>query len=138
MPVRRTGAYRHKKALVYTVVKTCVQLMLLLTCISWACRLQSHYNCIFCWNSDWFYQKSKINFDALFLSSASVIIVGYIYGWTPQKLIQKVSQRNLLLFFMPFNILQVLFILTIRKGSFSRWRPRWLPRANILYIQGNI
>src|SRR6218665_282416 len=56
----------------------------------------------------------------------------------PKKLIQKVSQWNLVLFFMLFNILKVYFILTIRKGSFSRWRPRWLPRAKILYIQGNI
>src|SRR6218665_801527 len=46
-----------------------------------------------------------------------------------KKLIQKVSQRNLLLFSMLFNILKVPFLLTIRKGSFSRWRPIWLPRA---------
>jgi len=56
----------------------------------------------------------------------------------PEKLIQKVSQRNLLLFFRIINILKVSFILTIGKGSFSRWRPRWLPRAKILYIQGII
>src|SRR6218665_370950 len=31
-----------------------------------------------------------------------------------------------------FNILKVSFILTIRKGSFLRWRPRWLPRSKIL------
>src|SRR6218665_3306370 len=37
-----------------------------------------------------------------------------------------------------FNILKVPFFLTIIKRSFSRWRPRWLPRAKILYIQDNI
>jgi len=35
-------------------------------------------------------------------------------------------------------MLKVPFILTIRNGSFSRWCLRWLPRAKILYIQGNI
>src|SRR6218665_2916786 len=48
---------------------------------------------------------------------------------TLNKLIQKVYQRNLVLFFMLINIVKVSFILTIRNGSFSRWRPRWLPRA---------
>src|SRR6218665_114659 len=111
--------------------------------------------------------------------------------FNPTKMIQKVFQRNLLLFLMLFNILKVPFILTIgkgsfqdgvqdgcrelnfsiskalfnihksfwcqtlgfkssfnilnvpflliiRKGLFSRWRPRWLPRAKLLYIQGII
>jgi len=39
---------------------------------------------------------------------------------------------------MLFNILKVYFGLTIRKRSFSRWRPRWLPRAKIVDIQGTI
>jgi len=39
---------------------------------------------------------------------------------------------------MLINIVKVSFILTIRNGSFSRWRPRWLPRAIIVDIQGTI
>src|SRR6218665_1387842 len=76
--------------------------------------------------------------DSQYLSITRTRLVGYIYDLTPKKLIQKVSQRNLVLFFMPFNILKVCLSLTIRKGSFSRWRSRWLPRAKILYTQGNI
>src|SRR6218665_751453 len=71
-------------------------------------------------------------------ATASAALICEEIPHNPKKLIQKVSQRNLLLFFMPFNILKVPFILTIRKGSFSRWRPIWLPRAKSFYIQGNI
>jgi len=39
---------------------------------------------------------------------------------------------------MLINIVKVFFILTIRKGPFSRWRPRWQPRATILDIHGTI
>src|SRR6218665_335175 len=66
------------------------------------------------------------------------VIVGSINGSTLNKLIQKVYQRNLVLFFMLINIVKVSFILTIRNGSFSRCRPRWLPRAIIVDIQGII
>src|SRR6218665_283193 len=57
----------------------------------------------------------------------------------PKKIILNLgfSMESVTSIFILFNILKVYFILTIRKGSFSKWRPRWLPRAKILYIQGN-
>jgi len=72
------------------------------------------------------------------LTLSAYNLVGSINGSTLNKLIQQVYQRNLVLLFMLFNIVKVSFILTIRNGLFSRWRPRWLPRAIIVDIQGNI
>jgi len=37
---------------------------------------------------------------------------------------------------MLINIVKVSFNLTTGKGSFSRWRPRWLPGNKIDYISG--
>jgi len=49
-------------------------------------------------------------------------------------LIEKFSQQNPLSFVMLIDIVKVSSILTIEKGSFSRWRPRWLPKAKIVHI----
>jgi len=52
--------------------------------------------------------------------------------------LERCSWRQIVGFNSCFNIIKVSFILTTRKGSFSRWRPRWLPRAEIVVIQHTI
>src|SRR6218665_2237674 len=52
--------------------------------------------------------------------------------------IERCSWCQIVGFNSNFNILKASFILTTRKGSFSRRRSRWLPRAKSVDIHGNI
>ena len=61
-----------------------------------------------------------------------------IWGGTPKKLIQKVFWRILVDLTMLNNILKVYRVLTSGKGSFSRWRPRWLLGSYNDYISKTI
>jgi hypothetical protein len=52
-----------------------------------------------------------------------------------RKLIEKFSQKTPLPFVMLIDLVKVSSILTIGKGSFSRWRPRWLSKAENFYLK---
>ena len=54
-------------------------------------------------------------------------VVGCIIWFDPEKLLQKVSQRYIVVYGVLNNISKVYQNLTMQKVLFSRWRPRWPP-----------
>jgi len=56
----------------------------------------------------------------------------------PQNIPAKRFSMESVTIFILYNTEKVYSILAIRKGSFSRWRPRWQLRAKMLCIQSSI